>query len=1025
VPWAAGAQQVNASLFAGMRWRLIGPYRGGRTVAAVGVHGRPTTLYIGVNNGGVWKSTDFGRVWQPIFDDQPTGSIGAIAVAPSDPNTIYVGTGEGLQRPDLSTGDGVYKSTDGGATWRNMGLADGQQIAQIVVDPTDANRLFVAVIGHPYGANDTRGIFRSTDGGATWSKVLYKDANTGGMDVVLDPANPQTVFAVLWSARQAPWEIGSSWTISANNGLFKSTDGGTTWRQITSGLPTAAEGLGRIGLAVCQGTPSRMYAVIGANTGGGLYRSDDGGESWRLADADPRLWGRDGDFNEVKVDPTNPDVVYVANVVTWKSSDGGKTFTGWRGAPGGDDYHRLWIDPQDPAVILLVADQGAIVTVNGGATWSSWYNQPTAQFYHVTTDNRFPYWVYGGQQESGSAGVASRGNDGQITFREWHPVGAEEYGYIAPDPLHPNVVFGGRVQRFDWTTGDVQDVTPEAVRSGTYRYVRTLPLLFSPVDPHVLYFGTNVLWATVDGGRSWRTLSPDLTRDSAGVPANLGDFTSLDPEHGAHRGVIYTIAPSFRRLGLLWVGTDDGLIHVTHDGGGSWKNVTPAALTPWSKVSVMEASHYDTLEAFAAVNRFRLDDLHPHIYRTRDGGRSWTEIVTGIPDGEVVDAVREDPVRRGLLFAGTERTVYVSFDDGDHWQSLRLNLPPSSVRDLAIHGTDLIAGTHGRSFWILDDITPLRQIDPRSAGATMLYRPAPAVRVRWNRNTDTPLPPDEPAAANPPDGASIDYYIAAAAGPVTLEILDSAGGLVRRFASTDTAEAVDSTVNIPLYWIRPFRPLSSGPGAHRFVWDLRYAPPDTRRDYPIAAVSGETPREPRGPWVVPGRYTVQLTVGGRANRAPLLVTMDPRVPTSSAGLARQLALAQRVVTALHRSSEAQQQVHALRTRLAAIRASAGSGLQAAVDSLDHAAAALESGPRPRDAARGASSFARLAGDGAAVYDVLEGTDQAPTTQAVAAVTRIELGLAATMARWRALQQGAVVDLDARLRRAGVPSLKQE
>src|SRR5216117_2906668 len=469
LPHVASTQRYDPVLYAALRWRLIGPFRGGRTVAAVGVPGQPNLFYVGVNDGGVWKTTDYGRTWIPIFDDQPTGSIGALAAAPSDPRVLYVGSGEGLQRPDLSVGDGVYKSTDGGSAWRHLGLRDGQQIPAILVDPRDPNRVFVAVLGHPYGPNEERGVFRSTDGGETWQKVLYKDDNTGGVDLAFDAANPQTVFAVLWAARQAPWEIGSSWTLAARNGLYKSTDGGTTWRQLTGGLPGADDGLGRIGLGFAASAAGRVYAVLGAKRGGGLYRSDDGGEHWRFVNGDERLWGRDGDFNEVKVDPTNPDVVYVANVVTWKSSDGGQTFTAFRGAPGGDDYHRLWIDPAKPNVILLAGDQGAIVTVNGGATWSSWYNQPTAQFYHVVTDNRFPYWVYGGQQESGSAGVASRGNDGQVTVREWHPVGVEEYGYVAPDPLHPNLIYGGKISRFDWATGQVQDVSPEPVRMGKYR----------------------------------------------------------------------------------------------------------------------------------------------------------------------------------------------------------------------------------------------------------------------------------------------------------------------------------------------------------------------------------------------------------------------------------------------------------------------------------------------------------------------------------------------------------------------------
>ncbi len=1025
VPSGAVAQ-YDSSLLAGLRWRMIGPFRGGRTVAAVGVHGQPTVLYIGVNNGGVWKSTDYGRVWTPIFDDQPTGSIGAIAVAPSDPNTIYVGTGEGLQRPDLSVGDGIYKTTDGGAHWQHLGLDDGQQIPAIIVDPTNPNRVFVAVLGHPYGPNPERGVFRSTDGGQTWQKVLYKDENTGAMDLAFDPANAQTVYADLWSARQAPWEIGSSWTISANNGLYKSTDGGTTWRQLTSGLPTAQDGLGRIGIAVAPSASGRMYAIVGATKGGGLYRSDDGGESWHLVNPDPRLWGRDGDFNEVKADPRNPDVIYVANVASWKSVDGGRTFVGWRGAPGGDDYHRLWIDPEDPNVILLTSDQGAVVTVNGGATWSSWYNQPTAQFYHVITDNWFPYRVYGGQQESGSAGVASRGADGQVTFRDWHPVGAEEYGYIAPDPLHPDVVFGGKIERFDWRTGAVQNVAPEAVRMGPYRYVRTLPLLFSPVDPHILYFGTNVVWKTLDGGHAWQTISSDLTRERSGAPVTLGAFTDLDPETGTHRGVVYTIAPSFRSVSLLWVGTDDGLIHVTHDGGRSWKNVTPPSLTPWSKVSIMEASHYDTLEAFAAVNRFRLDDLHPHIYRTRDGGRAWTEIVNGIPENEVVNAVHEDPVRRGLLFAGSERGVYVSFDDGDHWQSLRRNMPATAIRDLTLHGSDLVVGTHGRSFWILDDISPLRQLSAAGTGTdAVLFRPAPAYRVRWNNNTDTPLPPDEPTGANPPDGAILDYYLPrGSSGPVTLEILEPSGRLVRRYASDDPAESPDTTASISPSWVRPSRTLPADPGMHRFLWDLRYATPAVlNRGYPIAAIAGQTPLEPRGPWVLPGRYQVRLMAGGKSFSQSLTVRMDPRVRTPAATLALQLVLAQRLVDGLHRDSAALGEVRGLRSALRTRREQAGqSALDLAIDSLDGRVARLESGagaPPSLLGTRDEQSLTRLNGELADVYGIIEGADATPTTQAVAAVSRLERDLATLLRQWDGVRRIDIPALDARLRGAGL------
>ena len=1010
VPSRAAPQGYDPSLFAGLRWRLIGPFRGGRTVAAMGVPGQPNLFYIGVNNGGVWKTTDYGRVWTPIFDAESTGSIGAIAVAPSDPRTLYVGSGEGLQRPDLSVGDGIYKSTDGGANWRHLGLRDGQQIPAIIVDPRDPNRVFAAVLGHPYGANEERGIFRSSDGGETWQKVLYRDENTGGMDLAFAPTDPQTVFAVLWSARQAPWEAG--WVLSKNNGLYKSSDGGMTWRQITAGLPSADDGLGRIGLATSLSEPARMYAIVGANQGkGGLYRSDDAGESWHVVNSDGRIWGRDGDFNEVKVDPRNPDVVYVANVVTWKSTDGGKTFTGWRGAPGGDDYHRLWINPDNPQIILNGSDQGAIITVNGGETWSSWYNQPTAQMFHVATDNRFPYWVYGGQQESGSAGVASRGSDGRITFRDWRPVGLEEYGYAAPDPLHPNLVYGGKLTRFDWNTGEVKNVSPVPVRGpgDPVRFVRTAPVIFSPVDPHILYYAGNVLYKTLNGGESWTTISPDLTRAAGDVPASLGAFTSLDPEQGKHRGVIYTIAPSFRRLNLLWVGTDDGLIWVTHTGGRTWKNVTPPALTPWSKVSVMEASHFDTLEAFAAVNRFRLDDVAPHVYRTKDGGKTWNEVVAGIPSNEVVNVVREDPVRRGLLFAGSERSVYVSFDDGDHWQSLRQNLPPSSMRDLQVHDNDLVVGTHGRSIWILDDVSPLRQIAAASrATSAFLFQPAPAYRVRWNLNTDTPLPPDEPAGQNPPDGAVIDFHLATAVGAVALEIHDARGRLVRRFSSTDTVP-VDSGLNIPDYWIRPPQLLSTAAGMHRFVWDLHYSPPAAlSHNYPISAIYRDTWREPRGPVALPGRYEVRLTVGSRVLTQPLTIRMDPRVRATPTALAQQFAAATRLSAAMGRDYDALQAVRALRAKISALH-------QAAVtDSLDRQLAEIESGGRgPTE------TLTRLNGELAGLLDLIDGVDAAPTAQATRAVATLEGKLAGLVARWDAIRRRDLPRVNAHLKALGL------
>jgi photosystem II stability/assembly factor-like uncharacterized protein len=1016
-PATRAERDPGTDLFREMKWRMIGPHRGGRTKAAAGVPSRPGHFYIGVVNGGVWKTTDYGRTWVPVFDDQPTGSVGAIAVAPSNPDVIYVGSGEGLQRPDLSTGDGIYKSADAGRTWTHLGLRDGQQIPQIVVDPGNPDRLFVAVLGHPYGPNTERGIFRSTDGGATFERVLYKDENTGGVDVVLDPRNPQTVYAVLWEARQAPWENGEFQ--GPGSGLFKSTDGGATWRPLTGGLPTFVEGLGRIGITVAPSDPDRLYATVAVSQEGWLYRSDDAGESWRRICDDPRVAGRPSDFAEVKVHPRDPDIVFSASVVTWKSTDGGRTFNGFRGAPGGDDYHRVWIDPERPDVMLLASDQGAIITVNGGATWSSWYNQPTAQFYHVSTDNAFPYRVCGGQQESGSACVQSRGDDGQITFREWHPVAVEEYGYVAPDPLDPDIVYGGKLTRYDRRTGQAQNVAPRPLRGAGYRVLRTAPVLFAPTDPHTLYFASNVVWKTTTGGQAWERISPDLTRPTWTAPASVGKYASTEAARPTQRGVVYTLAPSYVDGATIWAGTDDGLIHVTRDGGRTWANVTPPELTPWAKVSLIDAGHFDAQTAYAAVNTFRLDDLRPHVFRTHDGGKTWTRVVAGIPDGAVVNAVREDPVRKGLLYAGTEREVYVSFDDGNAWQSLRLNMPATSIRDLVVKDDDLVVGTHGRSFWILDDVTPLRQVNREvlAAGAH-LFAPQVATRVRWNQNTDTPLPQEEPAGQNPPEGAILHYHLAAdAAGPVSLEISDAQGKIVRRYASTDQPEPPVPGRNIPDYWIRPPQVLSARAGLHRFTWDLRYPPPDVQQfSYPIAAIFANTPREPRGPWVLPGDYTVRLTVGGRTLSQPLRVRMDRRVKTPAAGLQEQFDASMGVYDAIARIDAALREVRKLRAGLKDARSrKAPADLAAELARLDEQAGALETG---RTAEPG---LARINAQLGSLLDILQDADVVPTTQARSAVADTVARTDDALARWRSLS-GQLGGLNERLTRAGVPAL---
>jgi photosystem II stability/assembly factor-like uncharacterized protein len=1024
---SAAAQSFTPSHYTNLRWRMIGPFRGGRTVGATGVPGQPNVFYIGVNNGGVWKSNDYGLVWKPIFDDQPTGSIGALAVAPSDPKILYVGSGEGLQRPDLSTGDGMYRSTDAGKTWQHLGLRDGQQIAAILIDPKNPERLFVAVLGHPYGPNPQRGVFRSIDGGRTFQKVLYKDENTGAVALVFDPTTAQTVYAVLWAARQGPWENGA-WQ-GPHSGLFKSIDGGTTWSQLTKGLPSTADGLGRIGIAVAPSDPKRLYAVVDAPRQGGVYRSDDAGESWRRVHSAQRVWGRGSDFAEVKVDPKNKDIVYVANTSTYRSTDGGKTFTGFKGAPGGDDYHTVWINPDNPQIILLASDQGATISVNAGKTWSSWYNQPTAQFYHVSTDNQFPYWVFGGQQESGSAGVCSRGNNGQITFRDWHTVGVEEYGYVAPDPLNPDIIYGGKVTRFDRATGQVQDVGPQPLRTGKYRTLRTAPVLFSPVDPHVLYFGANVLFKTRDGGNHWEIISPDLSREKPEVPECVGIYRDKVGTL-ARRGVIYTVAPSYKDVNTIWAGTDDGLIHVTRDGGKTWKDVTPPGVTSWSKVSIIDAGRFDAGTAYAAVNRIRCDDQRPHVYRTHDGGKTWKEIVKGLPN-DPVNTVREDPVRKGLLFAGTERAVYVSFDDGVSWQPLRLNMPATSIRDLVVHRNDVVVGTHGRSFWILDDISPLRQLSADVIAAPAhLYRPQLAYRYRRNTATDTPLPPEEPAGKNPSDGAILYYHLKTKpAGPVTLEIFDDNKRLVRHYSSADRPQPpTEGELDVPFYWIRPPRVLSAEAGSHRFVWDLHYTPLEGgrgRRNYPISAIYGDTPPAPTSPLAHPGRYMVRLTVDGRHHEQPLTLKMDPRVKTPPEGLKQQFTLSMQCYDGMQQARAITAQIQKLRTDLRSRGEQAKeAALKDAMTALDRKLAALPGAAMLGRGGRGGrgggsrvATFARVQGEMGQLLRLLQAADATPTSQAVAACGEVQKALAGLVERWRELSGKELKGLNEKLREA--------
>lgn len=1052
----ASAPRVGVGLFNEMRWRNIGPHRAGRTKAAAGHASQPHTFYIGMVNGGVWKTTDAGRTWKPIFDDQGTGSIGWVAVAPSDPNILYVGSGEGLPRPDLAVGDGIYKSTDAGQTWTHLGLRDAQQIPKLAIDPRNPDRIFVAALGHPYGPNEERGIFRSTDGGRTFDRVLFKDVNTGGKDVDIDPANPDIVYATMWEQRQGPWENGA-WQ-GTNGGVFKSIDGGTTWKPLTQGLPA---GLINAELGLAPSNPRRIYATVEAEGAGtGLYRSDDAGETWARSTMDMRPTSR---INEAvpHVHPKDPDTLIVTDIVSFKSTDGGRTFAPFKGAPGGDDNQNIWWNPNDPDVMLLVVDQGAVVTLNGGQTWSSWYTQPTAALYHVMTDNAFPYRVCGGQQDSGSVCIASRGNDGQITFRDWHPVGVEEYGYAAPDPRDPDLIYGGKVTRYDRRTGQVSDVGPTLGGRGrgaarpAYRTVRTQPVVFSTVDPRALFYGNNVLWKTIDGGINWKQISPDLTREKWDVPKNVGTYAArvTTRERGAIGAqVIYTIGPSYRDINRIWIGTDDGVIYTTADGGLNWNNVTPPQLSAFMKVFTIDPGRFDPLTAYAAVNTLRLDDMNPHIYRTHDGGKTWTEIVTGIPGGAPVSVVREDPKRKGLLFAGSETQVYVSFDDGDHWQSLRLNMAPSSVRDLVLKDDDLVVGTHGRGIWILDNITPLRQIADalgETTGTTalaerdaILFKPQVAYRTRWNLNTDTPLPPDEPTAPNPPEGAIIDYYLkAAASGPVTIEISGTDGKPVRRYSSTDDVFTPDpATSTVPLYWFRALRALPATAGMHRYTWDMHYQPLDETAPeskgrlggptLPIAAIGHNTVPTPSTPWVNPGTFTVKLMVNGQTYSQPIVVKQDPRVKTPALALQQIYTLSKAAYYSAVEMQSAARDARRIRERIAALRSQATGAIADTLGAIDRKLETLAPEPAPATGGRGrgtapAAPPESLTGAGAAlasVMNLLQGADVQSTTIQLNAIASARAAAAKAMAQWTTVKSVDLAALNTQLKGAGLPAV---
>jgi photosystem II stability/assembly factor-like uncharacterized protein len=910
--WATSPQtSLSAAHFASLHWRLIGPFRGGRALAVTGVPGEPNHFYFGAVDGGVWESLDAGRTWNPIFDDQDIGSIGSIAVAPSDPRTIYVGTGEADMRSDIAYGDGVYKSTDGGKSWTHIGLEETMQIGAIVVDPRNASVVYVAALGHPYGPNAERGVFKTSDGGRTWTKILYKNPDVGATAIAMAPDDPNVIYAALWQTRRPPWNVYPP-SNGPGSGLYKSTDGGATWVQLTQGLPAH---VGRIGLSISLAAPHRIYANVDSSPGlGGIYRSDDAGATWTHADGEQRIWQRGWYFSGISADPRNPDVVYVMDTSTYRSTNGGKSFDAILGDPTGDDYHTLWIDPNDSNRMILGSDQGVIVSLNRANTWSSWYNQPTAQFYHVITDNAFPYNVYGAQQDSGADVQISQGRYGTISNQDFRPldVGGES-GTLAPDPRHPGLVYGsgftptreiqatGWEQNIDPTIGDPQTI---------WRNTWTLPIAFSPADHTSLYFSHQNVFRSRDGGLTWQIVSPDLSRANEGTPPNLDLPTVADTNNIQRHGVVYAIAPSPLRANVVWAGTDDGSIWLTRNATSSaravrWRNVTPPQLTSWSKVGIIEASHFDVATAYAAIDRHRLDDYRPYIYRTYDGGATWTPIANGIPNGSFVNVVREDPVVHGLLYAGTERGVYVSFDDGAAWQPLQLNLPISSIRDIAVHGDDLVVATHGRSFWVMDDIWPLREMILRGVhqGSVLLSAPPSVYRVRPTNQEGTPLPLDEPQVQNAAVGLYIDYYLPDVPHtPVVLEIW-SGGKIVRSWSSANPPKPPNpKSFDFMTKWL-PEHPVPvAEAGAHRFVWDFHEGSPD-------------------GPLVPPGTYAIHLTVNGRSYVQPgVRVLRDPRIEASDADLRAQYELARQVAALRADVVEARSKAEATAKRLSGERA---------------------------------------------------------------------------------------------------------
>jgi photosystem II stability/assembly factor-like uncharacterized protein len=1001
----SGQQPIDGKIFSGMRWRLIGPFRGGRVTAVAGA-ADPNTYYFGTPGGGVWKTTNGGQVWHPIFDEEQVPSIGALGIAPSDSNVLYIGTGEQTQ------GNGVYRSTDAGATWKNVGLRDVPFIQAIIVDPQNPD---IAVVGGnslgvgllwrplpPLAKTVNRGIFKTVDAGKTWMKVFSADDSIGVVDLSSDPGDPRTMYAVFYRPAAGTGDT----EIKATSDIVKSTDGGSTWSALVcNGLPGKARG--RVGIAVASETGGRrLYAILEQ----GFFRSDDGGTTWQQSTKDPRVIGGEY-FSRVFVDTRNPDVLYVAQTSMYRSIDGGKTFEAFAGAPSGDDFHVAWIDPRNSARMIFGVDQGAIITVDAGKTWSSWYNQPTGQFYHVSTDNLFPYRVYAAQQDSGTAGVLSRSDYGEILLQDWYSIGGFEYAFITPDPAHPNLVYSGgwygSVVRFDKSTGQIATVFERRKR---YRAAQMPPLVFSPQDASTLYLGMQFVLKTVDAGKTWREISPDLTGYG-----EQEEPEKPDPDK-PHPPAITSLSPSTVQASVIWAGTSNRLVQLTRDGGKSWRNVSPPGLTEPTQILYVEASHHDPATAYLTVGAPRRS-TPPYVARTHDYGQTWQKIITGFPEHEMVRVLREDPKRERLLYAGNDIGVYVSWDDGDHWQPFSLNLPATPITDLRVHDNDLIISTFGRSLWILDDIAPLREINPQiTAADAHLFVPATAMRVRWENYQDTPYPTETPAGQNPPDGAILDYYLKTPpAGEVKLTIYDEKGAEVAQFSS-EAKPTEYLPANVPSYWFAPDAKLSKVAGVNRFAWNLRYPPPLSLpygyygklleyTEYTLAdhAVPGLTPRvQPRGPLALPGKYTVEIRAGDQTLRQPLTVELDPRVHASPADLSDQLDLAQRISRGMKASSDAFYQVTGLRKTLTertdSLKQSESQEIKDKVAALEKKLDSIDEGTKS------APGFGPVNRDLTRIIFSVESADLRPTDTVESAVQQSCEALDKDLANWQQLNE---------------------